>query len=356
MPTGGSNKRVGEALRQLAIDQLQLGATPKEMVAALGLSESFICQLRKTYKTFGTVAPPYWNKGRPKKIHTAAAEGMLDLLDQEPQSSLDDFVDLLEQEYDIGVSKSTISRKLKQLKMTYKRVERTNQAQDPELRADYYSRIVEYEAEQVVFVDESAANEHTAHSRYGWSPRGTACRVRYPGKRSRRWSILPALGLNGYIDYEIFHGSYNKERFMAFIDRLMSKMNAFAPGVPRSVLIMDNAPIHSGPELQQLCDEKGVRLEFLPPYSPDLNPIEETFHELKAWMKKHRKLAEEYADQDLFEIFISIGVEAVVSRVAARGYYRHAGWSVNDLNDDIEYSTLIEVDVVDGSEEVEVEV
>jgi transposase len=60
---------------------------------------------------------------------------------------------------------------------------------------------------------------------------------------------------------------------------------------------MDNAPIHAGPELQQLCDDAGVLLEFLPPYCPDLNPIEETFHEIKAWLKKNRREAAEYADQ-----------------------------------------------------------
>ena len=92
-------------------------------------------------------------------------------------------------------------------------------------------------------MDESAANEHTAHSRYGWSPRGTACRVWYAGRRLRRWSILPALGLNGYIDYDLYHGSYNKERFLNFVERLLvTKMNAYGPGVPRSVLIVVIGP------------------------------------------------------------------------------------------------------------------
>jgi arginine repressor len=91
---------------------------------------------------------------------------MLDLLDQEPQASLADFVDLLETEYGVEVNKAAISKKLKELKVTYKRVKRINQAQDPKLRVDYVSRIYEYNAEQVVFVDKSTANEHTTHSRY----------------------------------------------------------------------------------------------------------------------------------------------------------------------------------------------
>jgi transposase len=69
---------------------------------------------------------------------------------------------------------------------------------------------------------------------------------------------------------------------MLFINRLLSKMNSFTPSVPRSVLILNNTLIHSALELQQRCDKKGVRLEFLPPYSLDLNLIKETFHKLKA--------------------------------------------------------------------------
>ena len=64
-------------------------------------------------------------------------------------------------------------------------------------------------------------------------------------------------------------------------------MNTYGPRVPRSVLIMDNTLIYSGPELQRLYDSFNVILEFLPPYSLDLNLIKETFHELKAWIKRH---------------------------------------------------------------------
>jgi transposase len=158
--------RIGNNLRNHVIEQLRYGATPKDLVRSLRISESSIYRIQQTYKIFGTVNPTLWVKGRLKTIYTTAAKGLLDMLNQEPQASLADFQDLLETEYNIKVSKVAISKKLKQLKITYKRVERTNQAQDLELRADYISRIYEYNAEQVVFVDESVANEHTAYSRY----------------------------------------------------------------------------------------------------------------------------------------------------------------------------------------------
>ena len=99
-------------------------------------------------------------------------------------------------------------------------------------------------------------------------------------QRSQAWSILPAIGINGYLEYEIYQGSFDNDRFTLFIEKLLDKMTPF-PG-PRSVLIMDNCRTHHSDRLQEMCDEAGVILEYLPAYSPDFSPIEESFSILKA--------------------------------------------------------------------------
>lgn len=148
------------------------------------------------------------------------------------------------EEFDINCSISTVSRCIRRLKLTHKRVARVNCEQDEELRTLYLAKIADFTANQVIFVDESAANERTSDRKYGWSPRGTPYRVRSPGKRSTRWSILPAIGINGYLNFDIYHGSYNAERFNNFIQHLLTKMTPFPFPRPQSVLIMDNARIH----------------------------------------------------------------------------------------------------------------
>ena len=55
-----------------------------------------------------------------------------------------------------------------------------------------------------------------------------------------------------------------------------------------SVLVLDNASIHKSQYLRSICEEKGIRLEFLPPYSPDFNPIETCFSVIKSFLKKYR--------------------------------------------------------------------
>jgi len=104
-------------------------------------------------------------------------------------------------------------------------------------------RLGGWQAEQLVFIDESAANERTMDRKFGWAPIGLPAREIHPAKRSEQWSILPAYTLDGYITYDIVHGSYNAELFRIFIENKVLPLCSPFPG-PRSVLIMDNASIH----------------------------------------------------------------------------------------------------------------
>lgn len=175
-----------------------------------------------------------------------------------------------------------------------------------------------------MFVDESAANERTADRRRGWSPRGQPCRVRSPLGRSKRWSILPAITADdGYITYSVFHGSFDTERFNAFIEYDVLPQMAPFPA-PRSVLVMDNCRTHTSERLEILCAEYGVLLYFLPPYSPDYNPIEASFSALKAWMRRHYQLSPALGEGN-FEDFIRLACDSFMSGRTAHGWFKAAG-------------------------------
>ena len=229
-------------------------------------------ELRKLIETFGTAIPPHPSvQGRPRKIHTQAEEGILDFLYDSPTAYLDEIQDLLLTGYQIISSVPTVSRCVKKLRLTYKKISRTKPAQDDALCARYFLRIVGVLANRIVVIDESAPDQGTLDRRLRWSLKGTPCSVRQSGKRSGRWSILPAIGINGYLDYDIFQGSINTDRFTFFIRQLLRKMNP-RPG-PRLMLIMDNFPTHLPEDLAEMCEEAEVDLVYLPPYSPDLSPI-----------------------------------------------------------------------------------
>jgi len=93
---------------------------------------------------------------------------------------------------------------------------------------------------------------------------------------------------------------------------------------------MDNASFHCSEQIEQICSNAGVKLVYLPPYSPDLNPIEEFFSELKAFIKRNWSRYEENPRQG-FDTFLEWCVDVVGAREdSAKGHFRHAGLTIEE--------------------------
>ncbi|KAJ2911978.1 hypothetical protein MD484_g8431, partial [Candolleomyces efflorescens] len=196
-----------------------------------------------------------------------------------------------------------------------------------ELRLRYQALIAEYLPEQLVFVDESACNRNTTKRNYAWAPSGTRARRRDYFVRGQRYSILPALSLDGILHLDIINRSYTVELFNEFIDGLLDNMNPFP--APNSVIVMDNASIHKSQELQQMIEARGMRLVFLPAYSPDYNPIEECFSAIKAWIRANRDYVRGELSGEITCDPYTMLWEAVFDTVTpekARGWFHDSGY------------------------------
>lgn len=246
-------------------------------------------------------------------------------LNLRPSLYADELVWMIWDLFGVWVSKDTVLRWLRKSDWRKKRIRFIATERDQELRNDWIRRLCQWKHYHLVFVDESAANERTKDRKHGWAPIGVRPTEKRTQKRSERWSVLPAYTSSGYITHEIYQGSYNTERFNQFIaERVLPLCNPFP--APHSVIVLDNASIHRSPELRAMCEVKGVRLEFLPPYSPDYNPIEESFAELKAWMRKYRDLADSFDGN--FAGFIELAVQSLTNKAG-----RHFITSCISLND-----------------------
>lgn len=123
---------------------------------------------------------------------------------------------------------------------------------------DYMLPISEYSANQLVFLDESAANEHTLYRKFGWSADGISPSAIRPVKRSERWSFLPAYSLNGVLATHIHQGGISAARFELF--EVLPRCGQYA--APNSVLIMDNASIHHS-SVRPLLSILSIKINFL---------------------------------------------------------------------------------------------
>jgi transposase len=187
------------------------------------------------------------------------------------------------------------------------------------LRAMFKTKISRYSMDKLVFLDESASNERTGYRKRGWAPVGVDATDLVTTKWYTRWSILPALTIEGYLPGAlIYQGSVNQAMFNWFVKHRVLPL--LKEG---SVLVLDNASIHRDLSLVEMVHAAGFELIYLPPYSPDLNPIEQTFNVLKAWIRRNIAIAERFSD---FGAFLTYAVEQAIGEV--EGHYRESGYSM----------------------------
>ena len=130
-----------------------------------------------------------------------------------------------------------------------------------------------------MFLDETAATTTMAR-RYGRSPRGERCRLAVPLGHRRTTTVTAALRTTGLVATTLFEGATNGGRFRAYVATIL--VPALRPG---DVVILDNLCVHKVAGVREAVEAAGARLLYLPPYSPDFNPIEQAFAKLKALLR-----------------------------------------------------------------------
>ncbi len=142
-----------------------------------------------------------------------------------------------------------------------------------------------------MFIDETWAKTNMAPLR-GWGPRGQRLIGKAPHGRWRTLTFLAALRIDRIDAPCIFDGPINGERFRAYVEQFL--VPTLRPG---DIVILDNLGSHKSKAVRQAIRAVGAHRLFLPPYSPDLNPIEQVFAKLKHWLRmaKARSVPELHA-------------------------------------------------------------
>ena len=133
---------------------------------------------------------------------------------------------------------------------------------------------------RLVFIDETWAKTNMTRLR-GWSPRGIPLVDKVPHGHWRTLTFLAALRCDRIDAPLVLDGPINGESFTAYVEQFL--LPTLSPG---DIVVMDNLGSHKGKAVRQLIRSAGARLLFLPPYSPDLNPIEQVFAKLKTLLRK----------------------------------------------------------------------
>ena len=138
------------------------------------------------------------------------------------------------------------------------------------------------EVRQYVFLDECGVTTNLLR-RYGRSPRGERLRDHTPCGHWETHTVIVGLRLEGLTAPAVFNGPIDQASFLAYVGQVLTP--TLRPG---DVVVLDNLAVHKQPDVLALIEAVGARLRFLPPYSPDFNPIEQAFAKLKAFLRAAR--------------------------------------------------------------------
>lgn len=146
----------------------------------------------------------------------------------------------------------------------------------------------DYPVEDLIFIDESIFNEKTEWRRCAYAPIGE--RARYKGniERGALWSVHPAILVDGYLPCtRIQRGYLDRDDFLDWLSQQLLPAISATYGPCSKVIVMDNCSMHVAQVVIDMIEEAGHLVKYLPPYSPDFNPIELTFSVLKSWVRRY---------------------------------------------------------------------
>lgn len=155
---------------------------------------------------------------------------------------------------------------------------------------------------------------------HGYAPRGQRAVARVPKNRGENTSLVAALSLDeGVTAAMTLTGAVDGIAFEVYIRQVLCPL--LRPG---QIVIMDQLGVHKGSEVRDAIEAKGCELVFLPSYSPDLNPIEQAFSKLKAFVKRAASRTRSALDSAIAAALETVTLSNVLGWFEHAGYLRHS--------------------------------
>jgi len=183
-------------------------------------------------------------------------------------------------------------------------------------RRAWFRGQLDLDPDRLVFIDETGASTKMARLR-GRAPRGQRLRAGVPHGHWKTTTFVGALRRAGMTAPMVLDGPMTGAWFLAYVEQVL--VPTLSPG---DIVILDNLPAHKGLAVRKAIEAAGARLLFLPPYSPDFNPIENAFAKLKALLRKAAertvtglwsaigRLLEAFTPQECANYFAAAGYDA----------------------------------------------
>ncbi|WP_166298127.1 IS630 family transposase [Bradyrhizobium sp. 2S1] len=269
-------------LRQRVIAAIDGGMSCRQAAERFGVSAASAIRWRGRLKEVGDIVPKRQGGDRKSQRIEAHSQLILAAVTAKPDITLAELRELLKRR-GISTGIASLWRFFQRRKITLKK--KTAHAAEQRrgdinaAREEWFEGQIDLDPERLVFIDETSANTKMARL-YGRSPRGERCRAAIPHGHWKTTTFTAGLRSDGLIAPLVLDGPMDGDAFLAYVEQLL------APSLrPGDTVIMDNLPAHKVHGVREAIRAVGASLLYLPPYSPDFNPIEMAFSKLKALLR-----------------------------------------------------------------------
>lgn len=229
--------------------------------------------------------------GANKKITPFDEFMIFELVLERPGIYLHEITNELQQSTGTDVSVATVCRVLQKAGFSRTKIQHIAIQQSRQRRAHYILEMQQYRPEMLVFIDETGTDRRDCLRKFGYSLIGKRTISKKLIARGRHVSAIAAMSMTGILDFRLVHGGVDNNSFQEFVDNNLLRHLVNFNGInEHSIIIMDNASIHHAGFSVEVIESIGCLVMFLPPYSPDLNPIEEVFSSVKSFMKANESI------------------------------------------------------------------
>ncbi|HQR90744.1 MAG TPA: IS630 family transposase, partial [Caulobacter sp.] len=259
------------------------GLSCRAAAARFGVSAASAIRWRQLTLSQGDARPGPLGGDRRSGLIEKNADVILAMLEAKPDITLAELQAGLA-ERGVAVSGSSIWRFFDRRRITLKKVSaHADEQSRPDIlkrRRAWFEGQLDLDPARLVFLDETGATTKMAR-RHGRAPRGERLRASVPHGHWKTTTFIGGLRLSGMTAPMVLDGPMTGAWFLAYVEQIL--VPTLAPG---DIVILDNLAAHKSAAARAAIEMAGARLLFLPPYSPDLNPIENAFSKLKALLRK----------------------------------------------------------------------
>ena len=237
----------------------------------------------KQFETTGEISPkPSGGDRRSGRIE-AHHDYLMGLIRRTPDITMLEIQERLIKNCGERFSVSVLWRFFDRHGVTFKKSAHAAEQQRPDVlkrRREWFAGQLDLDPSRLVFIDETGASTNLAR-KGGRCRRGRRLRASVPHGHYKTVTLVAGVRLRGLVAQKVFDRPINAALFEEWVETCL------VPTLSKGdIVVMDNLPAHKGPRVEKLVKAAGAELRYLPPYSPDMNPIEKAFSKLKAYLRK----------------------------------------------------------------------